>query len=134
MSKMSYSNDRIIGLKGEDDVMPLINTFFKREIKKHEERYSTYDFYDDKYKYELKTRTNAYNTYPTTIVSVSKLVVEKVIFLFKFTDGLYYIKYKKDLFDTFEKKMFVRTKREGINDVEREHLFIPIDKLKKIVI
>jgi hypothetical protein len=129
---MSFKKDYETGILGEVKILSIINEHFNRSIKKSDGTYCKYDFIDDKYKYELKTRNNYYNTYPTTIIAVDKLVSDKLIFLFNFKDGLYYIKYKKIIFDTFEKKMFVRNKRDDYKDIEKEYFFIPIEKLKKI--
>jgi len=127
--KRDYKN----GMEGEREVLPIIKEFFKRDIKATTYKFDTFDFYDEEYKYELKTRTNAYSQYPTTLISTNKITDNtKMIFLFNFTDGLYYIEYEKTLFDTFERKMFVRNKRSDYVDKLREHLFIPITHLIKI--
>lgn len=128
---MSFIRDYKTGLNGEKEIINIINNYFNRIINKTTEKYCRYDFYDNKYKYELKTRNNTYNTYPTTIIAVDKVVDNKLIFLFNFTDSIYYIKYNKELFDTFEKKMFVR-QRADFNDIEKEYFFIPIEKLTLI--
>jgi hypothetical protein len=131
---MSYCKDLIFGLNGEKEVLPIINDFFKREITKSEGRYTLYDFEDNKYIYELKTRNINYGVYPTIMINVKKVIKDKKqIFLFKFNDGLYYIKYRESKFNNFEKKLFVRNKRDGIKDYLTECFFIPLDKLKKII-
>lgn len=61
-------------------------------LKKSKERFSIFDFYNDEYLIELKTRTNTYNKYPTTMVSMNKIEYKdprKKVFYFKFLDGLY---------------------------------------------
>jgi len=127
--KRDYKN----GMNGEIEVLPLIREFFKRDIKATTYKFDTYDFYDEEYKYELKTRTNKYSQYSTTLISTNKITDNtKMIFLFNFTDGLYYIEYEKTLFDTFERKLFVRNPRSDYIDKLREHLFIPITHLIKI--
>jgi hypothetical protein len=127
--KRDYKN----GMVGELEVLPRIKEFFKRDIQATTYKYDTYDFYDNEYKYELKTRTNNYNQYSTTLISTNKITDNnKIIFLFNFTDGLYYIEYEKELFDTFERKMYIRNARSDFVDTVREHLFIPIKHLLKI--
>ena len=44
----------------------------------------------------------------------------------------YYIKYDEQLFNSFEKKQFVRNYRDGKDDKPQEHIFIPIEHLIKI--
>jgi hypothetical protein len=128
---MSFKTDYSYGLKKEDELLPIIKSFFQRDILKSTNKFERFDYSDEKYKYELKSRQNDYNKYPTTLIPASK-ICKGIIFLFNFTDGLYYIKYRKSKFNTFEKKMFVRNKRYDYNDKQQEYYYIPIDKLKKI--
>jgi hypothetical protein len=128
----SYKNDRINGMRAEDAVLPVIREYFKRDISRKTSRYCKYDYECTEYKYELKSRSNEYRKYPTTIIGIDKLVSDMMIFLFSFTDGLYYIEYEKELFDKFEIQKYVRHPRFGIKDVEKDHLFIPIEELTLI--
>jgi hypothetical protein len=120
-----------LGKKEELKVLPIINNYFKRDIKMYPERYAKYDFFDDKYQYELKTRTNTMNKYDTTMITSNKINndTQSKILLFNYIDCIAYIEYDKDLFNTFEKKMFSRAQLK--ND-EKEHTYIPVDKLKVI--
>jgi hypothetical protein len=130
---LSVIRERQNGLNAQKQILPIIKEFFNRDIKEIEARFSKYDFQDEEYIYELKSRTNAYSAYPTTLEPADKIIEnwKKQIFLFKFTDGLYYINYSKELFDTFEKKEY-RRYRQDWNDKEKLYYFIPIDKLNKI--
>lgn len=128
---MSFKQDYCFGLKKEDELLPIIRTFFDRDIQKSTNKFERFDYSDDKYKYELKSRQNEYTKYPTTLIPADK-ICKRIIFLFNFTDGLYYIKYRKSKFNTFEKKMFVRNQRSDFNDLQKEYIYIPVDKLKKI--
>jgi hypothetical protein len=128
---MSYKMDYQNGKQKEEEVLPKIKNYFEREIQKSTERYELFDFYDEKYKYELKSRNVKYDTYPTTLIPKDK-IRKRIIFLFNFTDGLYYIKYKKTKFSSFECKQFVRNTRSDYNDKQKEYVYIPIECLKKI--
>jgi hypothetical protein len=120
-------------IESEKEVLPIIRDYFKRDIKATKERYSKFDYYDLEYKYELKTRTNKYNSFPTTIIETNKIIENlKIIFLFRFTDGLYFIEYEKELFNTFEKQLYIRNYPTIQTPIKKEHIFIPIDKLIKI--
>ncbi len=130
----TYKNEYEAGKKSEEEVLPIITKYFKREIKKSVGRYTRYDFEDGEYKYELKTRTNKCSQYPTTLLPLGKITDDKHIFLFRFTDGLYYLEYDKEVFETFEVKQFVRNYRSDYNDVEAKHIFIPIEYLVQIKI
>jgi len=128
---MSYKYDYLFGSQKENEVLPIIRNFFNRDIQKCTERYEKFDFFDERYKYELKSRNINYDTYDTTLIPTNK-ACKRMIFLFNFKDGLYYIKYRRSKFDKFERNMFVRNKRNDYNDKQQEYFYIPIDKLKKI--
>jgi hypothetical protein len=67
------------------------------------------------------------------MIAEDKIIHDNIILLFNFIDGLYYINYEenKELFKTFEKKLFKRY-RPNIKDIEKNYLYIPINHLKKI--
>jgi hypothetical protein len=132
--KSSLKNDIIKGKEAEKFVLPHIQKYFKRDIKKTEGRYCKYDFEDSEFKYELKSRNNTKDKFDTTLIGADKIVSNKIIFLFYFTDGLYYIEYNEELFNTFGKSMFCREQRGGYNDKPKEYIFIPVNLLIKIEI
>lgn len=132
MSK-TFEQEYKKAIESEKEVLPIIRDYFKRDIKATKERYSKFDYYDVEYKYELKTRTNKYNSFPTTIIETNKIIDNlKIIFLFRFTDGLYFIEYEKELFNTFEKQLYIRNYPTIQTPIRKEHIFIPIDKLTRI--
>jgi hypothetical protein len=129
----SFKNDYSFGTKNEDVVLIKIEKHFNDNIKKSSSNVSIYDFKGDTYYYELKTRNNKYKTYPTTLIPYNKIMEDKKqIFLFDFTDGLYYIEYDKDVFSKFELNEFVRKQRIDYNDKKSLYYFIPIEYLIKI--
>ena len=121
------------GKEDEIRVLPIITKYFNKDISLSSKKTDVYDFKDTEGTvYELKRRNNRHNSYPTTIIGINKIQNNNCILLFDFSDGLYFIKYDKTLFDTFERNLFVRNKRLDYHDVEKEYLFIPIDKLTLI--
>jgi hypothetical protein len=130
---MSLKKDLEFGLKKELDILPIIKLYFKRDIQKTIDKFCNYDFYDSKYNYELKSRRCSVNKYDTTLLPSDK-IKNRMIYLFSFLDGLYYIKYNKEKFDTFETKKFVRNKRSDTVDVYKSYVYIPSNKLKKIIV
>lgn len=125
-----FENSYQYGKIQEKKVQPIIQDFFNRDIKMNPERYAKYDFHDEEFQYELKSRTNKLNTYPDTMITFNKITDEKpLILLFNYTDCLAYIEYEKELFSTFRKQMFSRA---NIDIDEKEHVFIPIEHLKII--
>ena len=131
---MSFQQDYEFGTMCEDKVLDILNKHFgvDGEIRKSEGRYCSYDFISKHKCYELKSRTNEYDKYPTTMLGLDKCCRDNLTFLFNFTDGLYYINYDEELFATFEKKKFKRKDRIDKRDVEKNYLFIPIQHLTKL--
>lgn len=128
----TFKADYAFGKASENSILNQLNLFFKDNIKLSEDKYSAYDYAGDKYIYELKSRTNKYADFPTSLLPINKVFTNNQVFLFKFTDGLYYIYYEKSLFDTFECQMFARNRRMDYSDKPQNYYFIPIRHLKKI--
>jgi len=123
-----YPADNKKGRIEQVNLLPTIQKLFNRDIKIIENDLARFDYECDKYCYELKTRTNTKDKYPTTLIGRNKTESDKkIIFLFKYTDCLCYIKYKKELFDTFEVKKFNRNVRASNKS---DYLFIPVEHLK----
>ena len=122
----SLSNDIKFGLSNEIPVIDKLKEYFQEDIIKINDKYCPYDAQSPNCKYEIKTRRNKYSTYPTTLITVKKVDTKgKLRFVFSFTDGLYYIEYEKELFDTFEIKD-VEYNRSGCVVKPVSHIFIPI--------
>lgn len=130
---MSFYIDENMGKINENKVYNIICKYWTdRQISMSDNKYCNYDFFCQKYKYELKSRRVNHNKYDTTMIPVMKCN-KKTYLLFLFTDGLYYIKYKEDKFNKYEKKMFVKN-RDDKKDVKKEYYYIPISDLKKVII
>jgi hypothetical protein len=129
----TFKEDYELGIKSEDVVLEKIKNYFSDDtIKKSESRVSRYDYKSETSLYELKTRTNACKKFPTTLLPKNKVFGDNHIFLFQFTDGLYFLRYSRELFDTFECKPFRRIQRADYNDKEALYYYIPVDSLTHI--
>jgi hypothetical protein len=128
----SFKQDYAFGKSKEVDVLRAIKPIFEDDITDQDNPFSINDFKGTEYHYELKSRTNAYNDFETTLLPCNKVFCDKHIFLFLFTDGLYYIKYDKALFDTFEIKPFKRNRRIDYVDKEALYYYIPVSKLTEL--
>lgn len=131
----SFKNDLQFGLKNELVVLPIIIKFFDDEIEHTiNEKFKSYDFQGLKNNYELKSRTNKHNAFNETLLGYNKKPTtdKSHIFLFKFTDGLFYIKYDETIFENFEIKPFQRNKRIDYYDKKDLYYYIPYEKLTKI--
>jgi len=125
-----WTNSFKYGIEQQKIVLPIIKNYFNRDIIEHTEQYSKYDYSDEIYNYELKSRTNNLNKFPTTMITLNKIDKTKpLILLFKFTDKLTYIEYNETLFNTFEVKQFSRANQKYD---EKDHIYIPIKYLKII--
>jgi len=135
---MSQANDLKFGAKGEREVLPLINHFFKDDAIPFEDTYSTQDFHSCFNVYELKSRKIKHDAYPTAIIGCNKAVLKPedkgkdLFFLFNYTDGLYYIKYNEEVFNTFNRRSFCRNARSDFHDRASDVYDIPITHLLKI--
>ena len=134
----SLQSDLSFGLTNESFVINQLNIHFEEEqIKSSKElgygHYCGYDAISDNTIYEIKSRRCKYQSYPTTLLPVHKIKEgnKRLVFVFHFTDGLYYIIYSKELFDTFDTKI-VKIVRAGMNDKPTLHYYIPIQHLIKI--
>lgn len=131
-----YFVEKKFGIKSENDNIKLISSFFNQEFKKTS-LYHPIDFISDTHYLEIKSRTVEYNKYPTTLLPLSKINYIKrypkpAIFVFIFTDNIYYINYDEELFKSFETKEYVRAPRTGIKDKPTQYIYIPINKLSLI--
>ena len=132
-----FKDDLNYGLDKEQPNMLRIQKHFgKQKLVNTKELYDQYCHWDfeseDGVKYELKTRRNRKNAYPTTIIPVHKAGEGELYFMFEFTDGLYYIKFDDELFATFDTRM-IQIKRVGRYDPPTLHYLIPVNLLVQII-
>jgi hypothetical protein len=119
------------GLVAEKKVLPIVRKYFERDVKHITDRFSKYDFEDEEYCYELKSRTNRRESFPDTLIGLDKVenVGKKLILLFEFTDSLCFIEYDAEKFSKYEVVMFGRNDR---NVKPKLHIKIPICDLHQI--
>ena len=133
----SLKSDIEFGNKAEIEVIKLLRVHFGENIIKNTYRFATYDAKckETNTHYEIKARRCAMNSYPTTIIPCSKIAKKEekdnLIFVFLFTDGLYYIKYDRKVFDTFVTDD-ITYYRKGIQAKPVKHMYIPIELLVKV--
>ena len=128
------NNDLCYGLSKEVPIINQLSTFFKEEIKKTEKQFCPYDAVSDNSKYEIKCRRNKYSAYPTTIIPVSKTAVAgRLVFVFQFTDGLYYCVYDPIQFAKYSISNICAYRGNGVK-TQVPHYEIPIENLIRILI
>lgn len=137
---MLKKEDIEMGNKSESETIDVIDEILKTTLIKDEDKYSIFDWHNkDKTIFvELKSRRLYKDKYPTTMIGLNKIkfcndTTKSYYFFFKFFDGLYYIKYNKDLFKNFDIKYNVKINyRNDVNKNEfRDFIYIPVNKLLK---
>jgi hypothetical protein len=125
-----FQKDYLVGTAKQRTILPYLEQHFG-DIIPTEERWAKFDFYNQNAIFELKSRTNKKNHYPTTLMTCNKVIdTEKdIYFVFYFTDELCYIKYDPELFSKFEKKPYSRINEQFD---EKDYYFIPISNLETI--
>lgn len=135
----TLNDDLVLGDRNESEILPILNNFFNDTFVNTKElygdKYFNYDFEGKTtgMRVELKTRRNRFDDYPTTLMPVHKCVSIDLcpnLFVFNFSDGMYYTEWNTNRFNTYEKKMIL-CKRKDKTDY-REHYMVPIDDLIKI--
>ena len=132
MKKTIYNNEE--SKQEEINLLPKIIKKFNINIDLTKNNMDRFDYENNDYLIELKTRSNLFNKYESTIISYSKIKYglskkKKMIFIFKFLDCIKYIEYDKDSFDKYETKLF-RSRNDREYAEYNNYTFIPINDLK----
>ncbi|NBP02738.1 MAG: hypothetical protein EBU90_21980 [Proteobacteria bacterium] len=132
MTNILYPEDYKFGIQQEEKVVNILRDYFGRDIKRSEDNFSKHDYYDELYTYEMKSRKNAYSRYPTTMITQDKIITQenkKLILLFNFTDGLYFIEYDQEKFKKYKTDLFSRA---NLVWNQKPHVYIDIADLTKV--
>ena len=129
--------DLAFGTSNETNVLETLQTFFQQTLQR-QGGYSVMDYTNPTRTLfvELKTRRIRHNQYPTAIIGRNKVQFcndpnKEYYFVFCYTDGLYYIKYEKDLFDSFEVSDYTRGERTDCENRVQEVVYIPHEHLTR---
>lgn len=138
MAIRSLANDLKMGLSNEETVLDVIKRNWPNEtnIKNTKELYGNkfhpYDFESDSgTSWELKSRRNSKWAYQTTFIESHKMRPDDnrdQYYIFKFTNRICYIKYERELFDTF-KQQIICVSREGYRDLPQMKIEVPVELL-----
>jgi hypothetical protein len=102
------------GRMTEHEVLPILDQFFgephhKETLPNGEvNEYDRWDFWNESKtkKKELKGRRIKHDAYPTALLNASKIRNQlpsvDYTYIWKYTDGIYYLPYTKTLWDTFK--------------------------------
>lgn len=119
------------GKEKEIEILPKLSAYFEREIIANQERYSKFDFTDDKFNYELKSRTNRLSAYPTTMITKNKIEDndKPTLLIFNYTDCLAFIEYNEEQFKNYHVEEFSRARQDWD---KKPHIYIPVNHLTVI--
>ena len=127
-----YTSSYQQGVKGEGQVLPIIQEHFGRDIVPINGTFSQHDYECEKYTYELKSRTNHKDKFGDTVIGLDKFrnLTKPLIVLFSFSDCLCYIEYNESQFAHYKKSVFGRIDRSY--EEAKAHVHIPVADLFKI--
>jgi hypothetical protein len=135
-SPRSFKQDYQVGITVESELKPILEYKFNDKFIKTG-RYDKLDYEGERCFVEIKSRTNRYDQYPTTMIQQSKFdfarkQTKPVYFVFAYTDGTYYIQYNSEVFDKFESGYFQRPGRIDKIDKRQVYVYIPITSLTRV--
>lgn len=127
-----------IGAIGEKHINHILINVFLSNIKQSVFKFSTFDFYNDNgFIFEFKKRQIRCDLYESALInfSKSKNTTRNIIFVYQYEDGLFYIQYEEELFDTFSieynKKVNGLLKQQDVLHIPKKYL-IPFYEYSKI--
>jgi len=144
MSVATFRADKQLGSYNEILHLPTFSKFFNVTLERSVDDFDPLDYSDvpKTVFVELKTRRIKHNDYETCLIGANKVAKckenlrvnpnTKHYFCYAYTDGLYYIEYNEQLFDTFQCNLYQRGQRADINDNPKSTIFIPTHLLQPI--
>jgi hypothetical protein len=132
----TFKEDYANGIKSENSLISKFASFFKSTPQKLPQ-FHPMDFAVNTNYIEVKTRNVLSTTYPTTMLPYSKIDFAKAspsdtYFVFVFTDGIFYINYDEELFNSFHVEVFQRNPRADHQDRPQQYIYIPVSLLKRM--
>lgn len=132
----TQSADLEFGTRNEDVIKNQIENIVGTPLIK-QGGYSIMDYTNDvKTIYvELKTRRINHDTYPTALIGANKIEFcsdpsKAYYFVFCYSDGIYYIRYNENLFNTFQRSdHYYRGARTDCYNSVQSVYYIPIESL-----
>ena len=98
----NIKKSQVFGSNGEKHALNLIKTVFGGNVMQTQYIYTKFDFYNESYLFEVKTRNICSSKFKTALINTGKIIDRNIIFMFQYLDKILYIRYDKEIFDTFE--------------------------------
>ena len=139
-NRPTQKNDIAFGEASEMSNLDILQSYLDTTLER-KGGYAVFDFENPTKTVfvELKTRRIRHDTYDTAIIGLNKIAfcdqIEGVQYwiAFCYTDGVYVIKYDKEIFDKFEVRHdYLRGARDDVYNRPQSVVFIPTDLLTKI--
>lgn len=144
VDRFTYKADCEMGFQSEDDALPYLCAQFQQPLRKSPPGTIGWDFEraDKKFVVELKRRRMYLDSEPTQWLPWGKINQQKLksclykdfvaYEVFWLYDGLYYIKYDRELFNTFAISKHTRNRLDKDEpDKETTNVDIPVSLLTK---
>jgi len=127
------------GVEAEGIVKPLLEKYVG-ELETTD-RFCSFDFKNDNFTIELKTRKNTKDKFYDTIIGECKFKKaedilkgepeRRIIFVFNFTDGIYFWEYNSNVARAFGER-WIRRRDLGPDYKGQNYKLIPVNILKKL--
>jgi hypothetical protein len=136
----TQKNDIAFGEKSEMTNLEVLQEFLQTKLER-KGGYSVIDFENPAktIMVELKTRRIPHDRYESALIGCNKIAFAEQMkdiecwFAFCYTDGLYVIKYERELFEEFEiSHSYKRSDRADCNNHEQSVVYIPVKHLSKV--
>lgn len=133
-SQRTFKADHNDGKDGERKSYNALKSLTKNPLTHILDIIAPWDFESATTLIEHKDRNCFYKSYKETMikglkVQRARLSDKRCFFAFRFLDGLYYIRYKKELFDTFRTDIKKIADRTDYQEKEELRVYIPIHLL-----
>lgn len=128
----TFYEDYTAGTNSEQEIMSALEEAFDTKLTKTS-KFHRMDFEGENVWIEVKTRFDVSSTtYKTMLIPESKIAfaltaTKPVYFVFALTDGIFYCKFDKEKFETYDKEEVCRYDRH--ETVAVKHLHIPCSDL-----
>lgn len=131
----NINKDYDYGVNSECSILPTLQGLWGSDLEYSTDKFATIDFTSNSHLVELKTRRNSFCKYPTTMIGKNKIdyllnSTKTGIVVFKFTDGLYYLKITEDNINEFG--LGEGGRRDRGYDERAMYYYIPTKMLKLI--
>ena len=134
MKTHSFTADYTFGKSSEKFCLKILSKFSSTPLKQCDDPFSPWDFESEEVLIELKSRIGVSSTtYNDTIINYRKIMRaaadttgRRILFAFKFDDGIFIIEYDAEEFEKYEIRMIQARHRTDRREHLTPHILIPV--------